>query len=174
MRPKLVALLVAAALTTGWLFASIVSPPVAELQGLPERAERPAPARETRPAAPFTEQLHLKLKTAPVAPVPRRNPFVYGDAERRGDARATPLAESSPAIDAAPVVVATGPSLRLSGIGSTTTETGPLLTAIISDATTVHLVKVGETVTGYVVIEITGDSATIENAAGARWKLRLK
>jgi microcompartment protein CcmL/EutN len=49
-----------------------------------------------------------------------------------------------------------------------------LLTAIISDATTVHLVKVGETVTGYVVIEITGDSATIENAAGARWKLRLK
>jgi hypothetical protein len=149
---------------------------VAKLQGLPADRERPAaPARETRATTPFTEQLHLKLKTAPVAPVPRRNPFVFGVTTRRADVRDTRTTEAAGAtIDSTAVAVPSGPSLRLSGIGSTTTEAGPVRTAIISDGRTVHLVKVGETVTGYAVILITDDSATIENAAGAQWTLRLK
>jgi hypothetical protein len=175
MPPKLVALIVAAALTTGWLLASIVSPPVAELQGLPDRVERRAPSRATSSEAPLTEQLHLKLRTAPAPPVPRRNPFVFGDATRRVDARESesPAAAGRPVFDHEPAPVATGPSLRLSGIGSTKTESGAVRTAIVSDGTTVHLVKTGETVMGYAVIEITDDAVTLADAAG-RLVLRLK
>lgn len=176
MPPKLVAMIVAAALTTGWLLASIVSPPVAELQGLADREERRAPAQEPRGETPFTAQLHLKLQAVPEAPVPRRNPFVYGGASRRADARETARTDESATMptELAPLAVATGPSLRLAGIGSTTTPAGPVRTAIVSDGTTVHLVKVGEVMRGYAVIEITDDAVTIENAAGAQWTLRLK
>ena len=168
MPAKLVALIVAAALTIGWLLASIVSPPVAKLQGLPDRAERREPAPEPRVETPFTAELHLKLQTVPVAPVPRRNPFVYGSASRRAEPRDPARTDESaaPATDRAPMAVAAGPSLWLSGIGSTTTEAGPVRTAIISDGTTVHLVKVGETVTGYAVIDITDDAVTLVDAAG--------
>jgi Tfp pilus assembly protein PilP len=66
--------------------------------------------------------------------------------------------------------IAASPSLRLSGIGST----GGVRTAVISDGTTVHLVKVGETVSGYAVVEISDDAVTIGDASGAQWKLRMK
>ena len=62
------------------------------------------------------------------------------------------------------------PSLRLSGIGST----AGVRTAVISDGTTVHLVKVGEAVRGYAVVEISDDDVTIADASGAQWKLRMK
>jgi hypothetical protein len=174
MRPKLVALLVAAALTTGWLLASIVSPPVAKLQALPDNDQQPAPAPGPRATTSFTEQLHAKLKTPPAAPVPRRNPFVFGTSQRRTDARASDSVEPAAEAAAAPVMVATGPSLGLAGIASTRTAQGLVRTAIISDGTAVHLAKIGEAVAGYAVIEITDDRVVIANAAGAQWTLRLK
>jgi hypothetical protein len=46
-------------------------------------------------------------------------------------------------------------------------------TAVISDGVTVHLVKVGETVNGYAVVEIREDRVTIGDASGAQWTLRM-
>lgn len=180
MQPRSVALIAAGCLTTGWLLASIVSPPVAELQVLPERA--PARVDRQQPAAvdaPYTEQLHLRMQQLPVAPVPRRNPFVFGGRMRVAPppppAADTNLAQPETSVVGAPITSApTGPVLRLSGIGSSDTPQGPIRTAVISDGTTVHLVKVGETVSGYSVVEITDEAVTLANAAGAQWVLRLK
>ena len=174
MRPKLVALVAAASVSVGWLLASVIVPPVAELQGLPARAEPQPLTPRDQGVAPYTEQLHRKLQRAPLAPVTRRNPFVFA-------ARSTPAKTSSAlaapppsraeaadvTIPAAPIV--TGPRLRLAGVGST----GTVRTAVISDGANVHLVKVGETVNGYAVVEITDDAVTIADASGAQWTLRM-
>jgi hypothetical protein len=173
MRPKVVALIAASSVSLGWLLASVIVPPVARLQVLPDRPERPqsAPREETTTA--YGEQLKLRLQQAPSAPVTRRNPFVFG----RRTTPAAPAPATSPDRDAdvattpalaAPVV--TPPALRLSGIGST----GDVRTAVIADGTTVHLVKVGETVNGYEVVEITEETVTVADASGAQWKLRMK
>lgn len=175
MPPKMVALIVAAALTTGWLLASIIAPPVAEVQGLPPRTQQPEAVRDLPPDSAFTEQLNLKLRAAPAAPVTRRNPFVFGSTiSTRASAPAAAPRAASPAIEPSPVPVVTGPSLRLSGIGSTTVESGVERTAVISDGRTVHLAKVGEAVAGYQVVAITDDSVTVQNRAGAQWTLSLK
>ena len=67
MPPKTVAVLGAVCLTTGWLLASMLTPPVAKLQSLPERRTASAAAAASDPPAAFTEQLHLKLQQAPAA-----------------------------------------------------------------------------------------------------------
>lgn len=174
MNPKLVALIAASSALVGWLLASVISPPVAELQVLPERADRRGPEPPQQTTTTYSEQLHLKLLQAPLAPVPRRNPFRFATREASPSATtATPVREreaegvATPAL-AAPAV--TTPSLRLSGIGLTR----GVRTAVISDGTTVHLVKVGETVGGYAVVEISADAVTIGDASGAQWKLRMK
>ncbi len=180
MPPRTVALVAAACLTTGWLLGSLISPPTAELQSLPQRT----PPRDTRATAPievaFTDQLHFKLQQAPLPPVPRRNPFVF--APRVAQPSAPPsgaphAAKSAPADIAMPVAPALAPivpQLALSGIGSTETAEGTVRTAVISDGQSVHLAKIGDVVGGYSVVEIAENAVTIANAAGARWLLRLK
>ena len=179
MQPQRVALIAAACLTTGWLLASVVSPPVAELQELPDRpqprAERAKPATVD---APFTEQLHQRLQQLPVAPVPRRNPFVFGSRTRMPvEVAASSARAPEPEISIVrgpTTFTAPGPSFKLSGVGSTDAAEGPIRTAILSDGTTVHLAKVGETVGGYSVVEIAEDAVTLADAAGARWVLKFR
>ena len=173
MRPKLVALIAASSVSVGWLLASVIVPPVAELQVLPERVDRRRPAPSGEATTTYTEQLHLKLQQAPQAPVTRRNPFVFGP--RSTPSAAAPAArQQSDAGErdalVAPPPAPSGPNLRLSGIGST----GDVRTAVIADGATVHLVKVGETVNGYAVVEIAENSVTIADASGAQWRLRMK
>ena len=169
MQAKLVALIVAASLTTGWLLASIVSPPVALLQSLPTRENRSTAIQTSESDVSYTEQLHLKLQAAPTPPVPRRNPFVFGTRERVVT-RTAPVAKPE-MLSAEPsaMPVATGPSLRLVGIGST----GDTRTAVISDGADIYLVKIGETVGGYAVVAIAETTITIADAAGAEWLLRM-
>ncbi len=175
MRPKLVALIAASSVLVGWLLASVIVPPVAELQVLPTRAERRQPP-PSEPSKTYSEQLHLKLQQAPLPPVTRRNPFVFGS---RTTPSPSPTAAATstrsreadaPEAGALIAPVSTAPSLRLSGVGST----GDVRTAVISDGTTVHLVKVGGTVNGYAIVEITDDAVTVADASGAQWKLRMK
>jgi hypothetical protein len=59
--------------------------------------------------------------------------------------------------------------LRLTGIGST----GDVRTAVISASGMVYLAKIGEVVAGYSIVEITENTVTIADAAGARWVLRM-
>ena len=174
MRPKLVALIAASSVSLGWLLASVIVPPVAELQVLPDREDRRRAEPPAQPATTYSEQLHLKLQQAPRAPVTRRNPFVFAPRSTPppSTTAATPR-EREPEGTQTPALiapVAALPSLRLSGIGST----GGVRTAVISDGTTVHLVKVGETVGGYALVEISDDFVTIGDASGAQWKLRMK
>jgi hypothetical protein len=176
MRPKHVALIATAALTTGWLLASIVSPPVAELQVLPLQSDRADTPPTEGSTTPYTEQLHLKLRSAPQPPVPRRNPFAFDSSRQsrtNADASAAPRREA-PAVESPQPPIVTGPTLRLSGIGSTNSPEGPVWSAVISDGRTVHLVLIGESVAGYTVVAITEDSVTIADAIGAQWRLRLQ
>jgi hypothetical protein len=179
MPAKLVALIAAAALTTGWLLASVVSPPVAELQSLPEPAEREETPRASSPTISFAEQLQLKLRRAPAPPVSRRNPFLFGDTAPRqdttGELSAAAAGSATPTDRSAePERVETGPRLKLSGIGSTSTDAGIERTAVISDGVTVHLAKPGDTIMGYTIVAITENAVTIEDAAGMRWTLSFQ
>src|SRR5687767_14920064 len=137
MRPKQVTLIAAAALTTGWLLASVVSPPVAELQVLPLQVERAA-APPSAGSATYTEQLHLKLRSAPQPPVPRRNPFAFDSPRQRSASvdRSAPPRRDAAAIELPQPAIVTGPSFRLSGIGSTNSPAGPIWSAVISDGRT--------------------------------------
>lgn len=179
MPPKTVAVLGAVCLTTGWLLASMLAPPVAKLQTLPEhRAARPAAT--AAPDAAFAEQLHWRLQQAPVAPVPRRNPFTFGGKTARSTpgTAGQPAAADVPTSGAAPVLevapVPSGPIFSLAGIGSTTTADGALLTAVLSDGNTVHLVNAGQTLGGYKIVTVTEDSVTLADAAGQQTVLRLR
>ena len=159
----------------GWLAASLLSPPVATLQTRPvPRTARP-PASSTTTDA-FTETLRLKLERNTSAPILRRNPFVFGSREQA----ATPIAtargaganEEPAAPPAAPTVVA--PPFRLSGIAVTAGADGEVRTAVLSDGTTVHLVKAGDRIGGYVVGAVNADAVTLTDASGAEFVIRLR
>lgn len=175
MPPRIVALLGAVCLTTGWLLASIVTPPVARVQSLPERRNAPSAGDDATPA-PFSEQLRWRLQQAPAAPSPRRNPFVFG--ERTTSPSLVPLARQTPPAAAVSDVPAgfavVGPGVSLSGIGVTGTPDGDLRTAVLSDGMTVYLVKTGQSVVGYTVTEVTEGSVTLTDRAGTPYVLRLK
>jgi hypothetical protein len=171
MRPQLVALIVAASLTTGWLLASVVSPPVATLQDLPPRDTQREESVEQSADTSYTERLNLRLQKAPAPPVPRRNPFVFADRARQESRNADNPLPTAP-IESAPIPA--GPMLRLAGIGSLQTESGVVLTAIVSDGRSVHLARAGESVLGFTVIEVTDQSAVLAAADGTRHVLRLR
>ncbi len=174
MPPRTVALIGAVCLTTGWLLASMLTPPVAKLQSLPERrAAAPASAAaDDLPA--FSERLHFEMRQAPGAPVTRRNPFAFG-----GDDRARRARKSEAPTEAAPPVTAAatvppGPIFSLAGIAITETPEGSVLTAVVSDSVTIHLVKKGESVNGHTVVDVTEASVTLADAAGGLTVLRLR
>ena len=123
---------------------------------------------------PSAERLQLRLRQAPVAPTPRRNPFVFGARERErvvssgGSSRPAPSLPQVEALPQSPVI--SGPAYTLAGIGAS----GDVRTAVLSDGITVHLVKVGDSIGGYRVATITETAITVADAAGARHTLRLK
>ena len=172
--PKTVALSGVACLSIGWLAASLLSPPVARLQARPvPRAGRPT--TPSTAADVFSETLRLKLERSTSAPISRRNPFVFGTRERAVASTLTERrAESDEpaAAPAAPVIVA--PPYRLAGLAATAGPDGEVRTAVLSDGTTVHLVKVGDRVGGYLVSAIAGDAVTLTDASGAEFVIRLR
>ena len=70
--------------------------------------------------------------------------------------------------------VPSGPIFSLAGIGSTASADGVLLTAVLSDGNTVHLVNAGQTLAGYKIVTVTEDSVTLADAAGQQTTLRLR
>ena len=171
MPPRTVALLGAFCLTTGWLLASMLAPPVARVQVLPERATvRPPGDAETR--TPSVEQLHLRLRQTPQPPTPRRNPFEFGTRQRVSGTATQAYVAPPVQLPVAPPVV--GPMFSLSGIGVSATPAGVVYTAVLSDGNTVHLVKTGDTIGGYTAIDVTESSLTLADSAGSRYLLRLK
>lgn len=173
VRPQLVALAVAASLTAGWLLASVVSPPVARLQDLPPRAVSRGEAAGDEPEMQYAEQLRFRLQAAPPRRLPGRNPFVFVDRVRVAPERREEVAPPPPTETAAPPA-AVVPPLRLSGIATTRRESGIVLTAIISDGSSVHLLTAGEVVGGYTVSEVTENGVALTGADGRLLMLRLQ
>ena len=169
---KTVALIAAVCLTTGWLLASVLTPPVARVQALPERRPQ-QPRGGQSDLGPFTEQLQLRLRQAPPAPVPRRNPFTFGSQPR--DERPAPTQTSAVIETSAPppLPVDVGPIYALSGMAVTSTPEGPVRTAVLTDGQTAHLVKAGDAIGGYKVVEVTEDTVTLAGA-GQQYVLRMR
>ena len=173
MAPKSVALTGAVCVTVGWLLASMLAPPVAQLQS--RGTGRASRATSAPDANVFTETLQLKLqRQESAAPTVRRNPFVFGARERlQTPGSSTPSAFDRPADPpAAPTVVA--PPYSLSGVGETQVADEVVRTAVLSDGTTVYLVKAGETVGAYSVVAVDAYAVTLADAAGARFVIRLR
>ena len=121
MPPRTVALIGAVCLTTGWLLASVLTPPVARVQALPERAATPAPAAISLPPV---ERLQFRLSEAPPPPTPRRNPFEFGGRERVSTVPDVDAAPARPVMDAVAAPAIVGRQYSLAGIGTTTGPEG--------------------------------------------------
>lgn len=174
MAPKSVGLIGAACLSAGWLVASLLTPPVARVQTLPERRTAASPQVDEVPA---TAALLLPLRTASTVapPAARRNPFVYARSATpdSGGMRAVPGAPPRGADDSLPApagATAAAPQFTLSGIAAT----GDVRTAVLSDGTTVHLVTVGQSIGAYLVVAVSDDAVTLADAAGERFVIRLR
>ena len=170
MGPKQVAVVGVICVLAGWLLASMVTPPVARVQSLPDaRTRQPEPARHE--GAGFVEPLQWKRPHAVPAPVLRRNPFTFASRESEPRRDVTPVlpspAPASPLLAVA--APAPGPQLTLAGIGLHGSERSAVLSVEASD---VRIVRVGDTVAGMTVEEITED-AVILTAGTARRVLRL-
>jgi hypothetical protein len=172
MAPRTVGLIGAACLSAGWLVASLLTPPVARLQSLPERRGDAASRGDSASTAEPTPMLQLEWRRTEQPPVPRRNPFVFG---RRGVAVpdgdiASGGSESAEPLAPPPPPRVTTPPYSLSGVA----VTGDARTAVLSDGSTVHLVTVGQTIGGYSVVAVDDDAVTLTDAAGERFVLRLR
>jgi hypothetical protein len=176
MPPKTVALFAVACLTTGWVLASVLTPPVAKSQALPDRRSAQPSGTSDVIVSGFSEHLKLRLQSAPEPPTPRRNPFRFGTRERApepasiGSRSSSPTAFASPR-DVAPLPV--GPIYTLAGMAVTGTPEGTVRTAVLGDGRSVHLVKIGDAIGGYTVAEMTDTSVTLVDLAGARYVLTL-
>ena len=166
--PRTVAVLGATCVLIGWLLASTLTPPVAQVQSLPPRAPAKAPA-SAEPT--FTERLHLRFPSEVAAPTPRRNPFVFGQRPPRATApSAAPVVDAAASsFEPAPPAIA-GPLFSLAGIGIS----GEVKTAVLVEGDAVHVLKVGDTLGGYEIVEITENSVTLGQANGLRYVLRLR
>jgi hypothetical protein len=171
MPPRTIALIGAICVTLGWLMASVVTPPVARVQVLPERRSAPASAVTSIDApTQYTEELQLRLRRMPDPPAPRRNPFAFSS-------KRSTVSSSSSSIrptDSAPAPVTIAPGYTLAGIAARNGTNGTRYTAILSDGATVHLVNVGDAIGRYTVIAISDSDATLEDASGGRHIFRLR
>lgn len=164
MAVKPVALVGAACVTIGWLLASTLTPPVAQVQSLPAAA-RPQTAAPAQ--LPDTEPLHVRLNESRPSPQNRRNPFVFASPSRATfAARAERELPTQDAVE--PTPMPTGPAFVLSGIGISGSER----TAILAVDDTVSIVRVDDVLGAFTVTAIGDDSITLVRG-DERFVLRL-
>ncbi len=176
---RTVLLLTGLALTGGWFLGTVTGPGRSPSSSAPSSGPRPLGVEGWRAPAPFREQLRLKLANQPSSPQPSRNPFVFGT-ERprsvvpsRGGAELTRenVAEPEPAPE-----LPRGPVLSLSGIASDEQDGTTVFTAIVTDGSQLHFLKVGDTLPGGLlsVVAVTESSVTLADDAGGERTLRLR
>jgi hypothetical protein len=176
MPPRTGVFIGAVCLITGWLLGSLLVPPVASVQALPERRSA-QPAAAATPAPEPTGELRWTPRRAPALRTSTRNPFVFGDrtpsSGRSAGEDRTSAAVVSVAAESIEPPAPSGPLLALSGVATRDTPQGRVYIAVLSDGTTVHLARAGESVAGYAVVDVTEDGATLADASGGRVVLRL-
>lgn len=170
LTPRVVGLMVAAALTTGWLGASLTRDTA---PGQSSRTSGPRPLGA--PAAlPRAENLR-QLLSAPPAPGRGRNPFVYG---ARAPMRPSVRDQQSAPTDAPSMAVAPDvppmPVFKLSGIASNAEGGASVLTAILNDNGAMVFAKAGDRLSnGYSVVRVDDTSVTLADASGITQTIRL-
>ena len=165
--PRVIGLVGSGLVLAGWLLGSTLSPPVARTQ---ERAT----ARAATRAAPLTI-VPLRddlVMPRPAAPTPMRNPFTFG----RTLSTPAAVAASDASEPSAPLVAdeaapAARPEWRLVGVA---VDAAGVVTAIVSGAGDVHLVRSGDRLPGEVTVtEVTSDGVRLERVDGTTLDLRL-
>jgi hypothetical protein len=155
----------------GWLLASVLSPPVASLQSNAESARPEVAAPEAPAAQPYVERLRVRLQEAPKAPMPRRNPFVFGAPTPAAPPAAAPPADGPLASPTMP----SGPDFELAGIATSDTSDGLVRTAVISAQGDVLLVKAGDTLPGgFTVGRVDEAAIVVVDDRGRELVLHLK
>jgi len=171
LTPRSVGLMVAAAVASGWLGASVTQSPAAEQSSRVASGPRPLGSPAPMPRA---ENLRERLSEPPL-PSRGRNPFVFGARVPRSttsrdrsepptDTPAMPVAEALPAM----------PVFTLSGIASNAEAGVTVLTAILNDNGAMVFAKPGDKLSnGYSVVRVEETSVTLIDAAGITQTIRL-
>jgi hypothetical protein len=178
MQTRTVVLIGSLSLAAGWLFGTTTvsqspSAPVGGAAGV-RRDPRPLGSPPQEPAAPYTEQLRLRMQEVPRSPSPGRNPFSFGS-RRKPVAPAPNRAIESPSMtEAPPPVLPQRPRFTLSGIASSERDGKTTLTAILTDNGTLLFATVGEKLAGgYSVTGITETTMVIADPSGAEQTITL-
>lgn len=172
LTPRLVGLMVAAALAVGWMGSSMTQSS-APAQNASEGSLRPL-GGQPMVAAP-TEALRKRLSDPPT-PSRGRNPFVFSTRAPRPGAVRVREPESAPAPAATTAIpeAAPLPVFRLSGVASTIQDGVAVLTAILNDNGAMVFAKAGDKLSrGYTVVRVEEMSVTLSDADGVTQTIRL-
>lgn len=174
IRPRTVFVSGAISLVLGWMAGNTSSPAMQEPTAQ-RRSSGPHPlGAPATTVAPYTAQLRRKLDEHPRAPMPGRNPFVFGSRRAypppmaRAEAR-----EPEPEARPAPPPPAFSP-FKLSGIAATEKDGATVLTAIVIDNGSMVFAKAGDKLSdGHRVLRVEEKSMVIVDATGVEQILRL-
>jgi len=157
----------AACLITGWVLASTLSPPVARSE---EGTVRRAAPAQPAVVVPEFDTLRERMRAAPGAPRPQRNPFVFEAREAPPAAAAGRVAVPPP-----PAPTVTRVDVALVGIAADQTAAGLVRTAILADGQRLWLLTAGETLPdGRAVARIDEDAVVLADPSGLESVLRLR
>ena len=166
--PRVIGLVGSGLVLAGWLLGSTLSPPVARTQ---ERETGRAAARAAQlTIVPLRDDI---VMPRPAAPTPLRNPFTFGRAVLATPAADPGIASTEPAapLAADEVALAAQPEWRLVGVA---VDAAGTITAIVSGAGDVHLVRSGDRLPGDVaVVDVTSDGVRLARVDGTTLDLRL-
>ena len=170
MNWKWTALVSGAGLVATW-FGAASSPNRAAATVAPS-ATAPVVSASARDIQEQAAHLQAAMRAHAEYVPPVRNPFAFGRRpERHGVATPAPLA----AVDTAPIVAQpTAPVIRLTGIASDVVDGRTQLTAILSTASDLMLLKEGESAGGYTVKAIDDNSVELVGPDGASVRLSFR
>ena len=167
-----VGMVVAAALATGWLGASLTQ------DRAPAQAPRSSGSRPLGVQAPMPRAEHLRQRLSePPQPGRGRNPFVFGarpPVRTSGFRNRGSAPPETPAIPIYEPVARALPVFKLSGIASNAEGGATVLTAILSDNGSLVFAKAGDRLSnGYSVVRVDETSVTLADGAGVTQTIKL-
>lgn len=181
MQTRTVMLIGTLSLAAGWLVghtsASQNSQAHMSERGQVRSGPRPLGSASKEPAAPYTEQLRVRMQDVPRSPAPGRNPFSFGARHAsipsaraaRSDDRPVAVAP----LPAAPVF-ADRPRFELSGVASSERDGKAVVTAVLMDNGGLVFVAAGDKLAGgYVVVRVNDASIVIADALGTEQTVTL-
>ncbi len=174
---RTVALLGSLALVAGWYLGTVTGPSRGSDSGAGQSSgPRPLGVERWQPPPPFKERLEKKLTNQPRSPQPKRNPFVFQPAPSSRSAAAARGNADAAAEPLEPMAAPPrGPVLSLSGIAADEQDGTMVFTAIVSDGSQIHLLKVGDTLPGgLTVVGVTESTVTLADETGSERTLSLR